>query len=572
MSTYSAKIQKCICLIVTVLMILSTCGGAAYAEGEGVPPTLPEDMSAPGTVPAPVPEDVSGGEGVPETTVPEEPGEGVPAPEEPAATVTEGPVTDVPAAGEPVAPAAEEALAVPPMEETVPEAETPAETMEPVGQPEGSDDPLAERYNGIMTIAAAPPASFDAVRPRALQAGETLRKGVDVSAYQANIDWNAVAAGGMEFAIVRVGYRGVVEGKLAADACYVQNLTGAKAAGLKVGAYIYSQAITTEEAREEARYIVDLVRNYSIDLPLVFDYEEVSNTNRRLVMSKLDRQLKTDICNAFCQEVEAAGYQSMVYANPTMLNKDIYQESIKRLWLAHWNEETTVSGAYEYWQFGLGMVSGIPTKVDLDYWFDPGTAAAVPPADGQASTPQFDTPPDTAAPFTDVSQSDWFYDNVQWAYGKGIVDGMGDGSFGPGKTATRGQMTTMLYRMMGKPAVTGTALFTDLKADYYKDAINWAAANKVVNGTSATTFTPNGQITREDLVTMLYRMAGSPAVSGSLGSFKDASAVKSYARNAMIWAVDKGLIQGYANNTIQPGTAASRAEVCTLLKRYSGLA
>ena len=607
MKMNAREMEKLLCAVLAAAMLLGMTGALAYADAGAMPPPLTEEVQPQITEPAP--------EGEGSLTYPvDEPVADEPTMDEP---TVDGPVIDEPAADVPVIdePVIDEPLAVPPMEgaplegtewqetfvqtgeQTVEEAFAPTSaTEEPTDQqPEqtdsgfGWDDPLyIKRVSTPMTIASIP-AAYDAVRPRALRSGETLRKGVDVSEFQkSNIDWSAVASSGVEFAIVRVGYRGVKEGGLATDAYYIRNLTGARAAGLKVGAYFFSQAITPDEAREEARYLINAVKNYGIDLPLVFDYEEVTSANRRLVMADLDRQTKTDICNAFCQEVEAAGYQSMVYCNPTMLNRDVYRDSLGRLWLAHWTDQTDYASAYEFWQFGLGYVNGIPTDVDLDYWFDPDTVA-IPPLAGQGAVtpatptpaptatptptqePETAVPPQTGTPFTDVKTTSWYAQSVLWAYEKGIVDGMGDGTFAPGKTATRGQMAAMLYRFMGKPAVTGTAPFTDLKADYYKDAVNWASASKIVNGTSATTFGPNGQITREDLVTMLYRMAGSPAVSGSLSRFSDAGSVHSYASSAMVWAVDKGLIQGYDNNTIQPGTAASRAEVCTLLMRYSSL-
>ena len=580
MKNDTLKMRKLMCAVLALALLISLPGGAVYAdEGAVPPPVTEEDASLPET------EEPS----LPAIEEPADPEAAPPVTEEGSAEASEWLETYVQTGEQ----SAEEAFgeqsasqdAVPPQDgagalseaESAPDAnagsgEIDLEALEALTEEE--NDPLyAKRAGTPMTISV--PASFDAVTPRALQSGETLRKGIDVSAYQGSIDWSAVASSGVEFAIIRVGYRGLKNGKLAEDTYFAQNLSGAKAAGLKVGAYFFSQAITPDEAREEAQYLMNAVSGYTIDLPLVFDFEEVTSSNRRLVMADLDRQTKTDICCAFCSEVEAAGYQSMVYLNPTMLNKDVYRESLGRLWLAHWTSQSNYAGEYEFWQFGVGYVSGVPGDVDLDYWFDP-SGTAIPPLPGESvveptATPVVTPIPAPATPFTDVKATSWYCQSVLWAYENGIVDGMGDGTFAPGKTATRGQMTAMLYRMQGKPAVTGTPPFNDLKADYYKDAVNWAAANKIVNGTSEDTFNPNGQITREDLVTMLYRMSGSPAVSGDLGGFSDAGSVHAYARQAMIWAVGKGLIQGYDDNTIQPSTAANRAEVCTLLMRYSSL-
>ena len=130
----------------------------------------------------------------------------------------------------------------------------------------------------------------------------------------------------------------------------------------------------------------------------------------------------------------------------------------------------------------------------------------------------------------------------------------------------------MIHRLQGEPKAAEDAGFTDLRQDYYKDAVNWAFSSGVVNGTGPSTFTPDGKITREDLVTMLYRMKGSPSAEGSLSSFTDAGSIHSYAQHSMAWAVQAGLIKGYTDGSVRPGASATRAEVCAILRRYSELA
>jgi GH25 family lysozyme M1 (1,4-beta-N-acetylmuramidase) len=424
--------------------------------------------------------------------------------------------------------------------------ELPVEDQTLLGDPE---DPLYAQYvlsDGVMAL-TLDGASYGDFTPRAL-AGEVLHQGIDVSAWQGSINWEKVKASGVDFVFIRVAYRGVTSGTLAADGRWKTFFQGAQAAGLKIGVYIYSQAITVEEGQEEAQYVLDLIEGLSFDLPVVLDYEYYEGG--RLQSAKLTKREATDICLAFCQTVEAAGYDSMVYANPDMLKNQLYPQELGRLWLAHYTSQTNyTTSAYEFWQCsGSGTVDGISGKVDLDFWFEP-----------------------VENPFTDVSRSDWYYNVVLNAYGQGVVKGITDTTFRPNATASRGQVITMLHRMMGEPSYTATASFTDLKQDYYKAAVYWATENGVVQGQSSTSFAPDKPITRQDLATILYRLAGSPAVTQSLGAYSDASAISSYAQNAMAWAVKTGILTGYENNTLKPLGQATRAEVCAMLMRYQAL-
>ena len=186
----------------------------------------------------------------------------------------------------------------PPVEEAVVEEETP--------EPEDGD-PLAWRE--IIQLDGVP-ATFSDYTPRPLN-NEVLKRGIDVSAWQGTIDWKAVAEDGIDFAIIRAAYRTTGKGVLYKDSCFDANMRGAKAAGIPVGVYIFSQAITVKEALEEADYLLNLVKNYEIDLPLVFDFEYAPGGR---LTSALGKRLSTDICLAFCERVEAAGYDSMTYS------------------------------------------------------------------------------------------------------------------------------------------------------------------------------------------------------------------------------------------------------------------
>ena len=177
-------------------------------------------------------------------------------------------------------------------------------------------------------------------------------------------------------------------------------------------------------------------------------------------------------------------------------------------------------------------------------------------------------------PFTDVKTGDWFYEAVQYVYDKGMMTGVSADRFAPASTTTRGMIVTILYRLENEPAVSGGSAFTDVEnGAWYADAVAWAAANDIVNGTSATTFAPNSPITREQMATMLYRFAqykGMDVVTlqEHLTGYPDGDQVSDYAIPAMNWAVGQGLIAGMENGTLVPQGSATRAQVATILMRF----
>ena len=176
-------------------------------------------------------------------------------------------------------------------------------------------------------------------------------------------------------------------------------------------------------------------------------------------------------------------------------------------------------------------------------------------------------------PFTDVSETDWFHDAVQYAYENGLMDGVGDGQFAPHATTNRAMVVTILYRLAGEPDVSGDAAFTDVEPGlWYTDAVLWAAQKGIVNGISDTEFSPAGDLTREQLATILYRYAESAgydvSVSADLSGFPDADQIQSYATEALSWAVAEGLLQGFEDDSLQPQSTATRAQIATILMRF----
>ncbi len=176
-------------------------------------------------------------------------------------------------------------------------------------------------------------------------------------------------------------------------------------------------------------------------------------------------------------------------------------------------------------------------------------------------------------PFTDVAESDWFHDAVRYVYENGLMDGVGDNLFAPNSQTTRAQLVTILHRLEGEPAVTGQSAFTDVEADtWYTAAVTWAAANGIVNGISETQFAPGNNITREQLATILYRYAQAKgydvSASADLSGFPDAGDIQSYATQALSWAVAEGLLQGFEDDTLRPQGNATRAQIATILMRF----
>lgn len=173
-------------------------------------------------------------------------------------------------------------------------------------------------------------------------------------------------------------------------------------------------------------------------------------------------------------------------------------------------------------------------------------------------------------PFSDVPADAYYADAVEWAYTGGMVNGVSPTSFDPNSPMTRAMIVTILYRASGSPREYSVSRFTDVPSDvWYSYAISWAAENGVVNGTAPDQFSPNDSITREDIVVILWRYAGSPAADGSV-EFSDEASVAGYAREAVLWASKNGIVGGKPGNLFDPKGLATRAEVTTVLYRFFG--
>ena len=233
--------------------------------------------------------------------------------------------------------------------------------------------------------------------------GMKIYNGIDVSEHQKTIDWTKVKAAGVDFAIIRVAGRGYGSGSLYEDKYYKQNLQGAIDAGIKVGVYFFSQAVTVKEAEEEADYILSRISGYDITLPVIFDFEFGTGYRVNALKYKTTacKTAITNMCNAFCARVKSAGYNAMVYANLTTFNGYMYPQKIISsgydLWLAQYNTSAGLTYDYCCWQYtSSGKVSGISGNVDCNFWYDNGKyfGGQTPEEPDPEPTPDPDPSPD----------------------------------------------------------------------------------------------------------------------------------------------------------------------------------
>lgn len=196
--------------------------------------------------------------------------------------------------------------------------------------------------------------------------------GVDVSSHQGQIDWQAAAADGIEFAFIRAGYRGYETGRISEDSCFKQNAEEAYSAGIEIGLYFYSQALTPKEAREEAEFVISRLDeiNANVTLPIVFDWELPEGENVRT--EHLSGEEQTLCCKAFCNAIREAGYNAAYYSSVStaIFSYDLAELCDETLWLAQYTETPDFPYKYDIWQFSCyGIVEGFDTYTDLNLMF-----------------------------------------------------------------------------------------------------------------------------------------------------------------------------------------------------------
>lgn len=198
----------------------------------------------------------------------------------------------------------------------------------------------------------------------------TSHTGIDVSKYQGDIDWTAVKAEGIEYAFIRLGIRGYESGKIVIDEYYEDNMKGANAAGVKAGVYFFTQAVTVEEAKEEAEFVIQNLAGYDVACPVVFDVERISGGKGRA--DQLTQEQRTDITVAFCEAIKAAGYTPMIYGNVVCFTRllDMTRLNDYEKWYAFYDDYMYIPYDVSCWQYTeKGNVDGIPNNVDLNISF-----------------------------------------------------------------------------------------------------------------------------------------------------------------------------------------------------------
>ena len=247
----------------------------------------------------------------------------------------------------------------------------------PVCAKESGDQANSFRYeNGQAAVQAS---TFADVYPNAWKkiAGKyrssngsiiqgAIARGIDVSHNQGVIDWQKVKAAGVEYAIIRCGYRGASTGALVEDPYFEKNIKNATEAGVRVGVYFFTQATTPVEAVEEASMVLMLCNQYKISFPLYIDTEGAGGNGRA---DGLDLETRTAVCTAFCETIENAGYTAGVYASKNWLTGKLDAQKLSpySVWLAQYSGKPSYQGTYDMWQYtSAGTVDGISTLVDFN--------------------------------------------------------------------------------------------------------------------------------------------------------------------------------------------------------------
>lgn len=385
----------------------------------------------------------------------------------------------------------------------------------------------------------------------------TRLKVIDVSEWQDTIDWAKVKAAGIQGVFLRAGGRYVKTGEIFSDDQFASYIKGARAAGLKVGVYFFSAAISNAEAVAEANYTIKKIGSYKLQLPVIIDYEWSTGAGWR-IDNNASATVRTGILRAFCETVENAGFETGIYASATVFYNYINAASLAKeynMWVAHYTSDPAPDTpcVIDGWQYSsTGKVNGISSSVDIDYWYVPKGSKT----------------------FKDVYNSSlYYYDAVYWGANAGITNGYFNKSwFKPADTCTREQMVTFLWRMAGSPEPEYINWpFTDVSSSaYYYKAVTWAEEQGITNGYSDGSFGVGKECLREHALTFLWRYAGSPTPNSAGSSFSDLKSGKYY-YNAVLWGCANGITKGYSDGTFGPSRNCLREHVITFLYRYYNL-
>jgi len=193
--------------------------------------------------------------------------------------------------------------------------------------------------------------------------------GIDLSYHAQKVDWDKLAASGVEFVMLRCGYRGYTEGGLVKDEKFLEYAAEANRVGIKLGVYFFSQAITVEEAVEEANFTLDLIKDFNIEYPVALDSEMIDDASARTNTADISDELRSEMIIAFCERIKEEGYYPVIYASENWMRRDMNMEmlNVYDFWAAQYLEENDFLYDFTIWQYtDKGSVPGIDTQVDMD--------------------------------------------------------------------------------------------------------------------------------------------------------------------------------------------------------------
>ena len=193
--------------------------------------------------------------------------------------------------------------------------------------------------------------------------------GVDLSYHQENVNWDELAASGIEFVILRCGYRGYSEGGLVKDEKFDEYAKACNDRNIPLGVYFFTQAVSVEEAEREAEFTIDLIKDYKISYPVVIDTEYVSDKDARTNLEEIDEDLRSSMCIAFCEKIKEAGYYPMIYASENWIRRELDLEALQEydFWAPQYLEENDFMYDFTIWQYTeRGFIQGVDEQVDLD--------------------------------------------------------------------------------------------------------------------------------------------------------------------------------------------------------------
>ena len=447
--------------------------------------------------------------------------------------------------------------------------------------------------------------------------------GIDISYWQEEVDWETLKEN-VDYVIVRCGFGSNQEKH--DDKNWYTNADGCVEHGIPWGVYLYSYALSEADAVSEAEHALRLLEGYDPDLPVYLDIEDDSIDPYLEEKITLKQQLRN--ATIFCNMLEEAGYTVGIYTSKAWWYHYMTQPNWDRWsrWVAQYTSECTLEREYDQWQYTAeGTVPGIKTVVDRNFWY-----GALPGADHvhcyQANTlvaatctsegleecicpcgegyeqilpisgcvygpwtvleePTLETEglrehtclycgetvqqvmDRLPLPFTDVTTDDYFYEPVVWALLSDITTGTSPTTFSPHEVCERAQVVTFLWRANGSPLVEAENPFADVDpSDYYYHAVLWAVEKGITTGVDSEHFGPYQTCDRSQVVTFLWRTAGSPEPKSDSNPFTDVAPEKFYCK-AVLWAVENGITTGLTSTEFGPTDPCSRCQVVTFLFR-----